>query len=65
MERMVSDMKLTQKQQEIVDKFLELENEYGKGNVFLRWINDYWNVMFVIHRIGQKISKHNFRMHLR
>lgn len=56
---MVDDMKLTQKQQETVDKFLELENEYGKGNVFLRWINNYWNVMFVIHRIGEK----NFETH--
>ncbi len=58
---MVSDMKLTQKQQEIVDKFLELENEYGKGNVFLRWINDYWNVMFVIHRIGQENFETQFQ----
>lgn len=52
-------MKLTQKQQETIDRFLELENEYGKGNVFLRWINNYWNVMFVIHRKGEeKIETH-------
>ena len=43
-------MKLTQKQQEVVDRFLELEKEYGKGNVFIRWINNYWNTMFVIHQ---------------
>ena len=49
---MADNMKLTKKQQEIVNRFLELENVYGKGNVFLRWINNYWNIMFVIHRIG-------------
>lgn len=47
-------MKLTQKQQETVDKFLELENEYGKGNVFIRWINPYWNTMFIIHQKGKE-----------
>lgn len=51
---MVDNMKLTQKQQETVDRFIELEEEYGKGNVFLRWINNYWNVMFVIHRTGEE-----------
>lgn len=61
MERMVDKMKLTQKQQETVNRFLELENEYGKGNVFLRWINNYWNVMFVIHRIGEE----NIETHLK
>lgn len=50
-------MKLTQKQQETVDRFLELESEYGKGNVFLRWINDYWKVCFVIHKIEEEIYK--------
>lgn len=47
-------MKLTQKQQETIDRFLELENEYGKGNVFIRWINPYWNTMFIIHQKGEE-----------
>lgn len=47
-------MKLTQKQQETVDRFLELEKKYGKGNVFIRWINNYWNAMFIIHRKGEE-----------
>lgn len=52
-------MKLTQNQQEVVKRFLELENEYGKGNVFIRWINDYWRAMFVIHQRGkEKIETH-------
>ena len=51
---MVDNMKLTQKQQETVDRFLELENKYGKGNVFIRWINNYWNAMFIIHRKGEE-----------
>lgn len=52
-------MKLTQKQRETVDRFLELEKEYGKGNVFIRWINNYWNTMFVIHQKGEeKIESH-------
>lgn len=59
MERMVDTMKLTQKQQETIDRFLELENEYGKGNVFIRWINNYWNAMFIIHQKGEeKIETH-------
>lgn len=45
-------MKLTQKQMEVVEKYKSLENEYGKGNVFLRWVNDYWKVCFVIHKVG-------------
>lgn len=61
MERMVDNMKLTQKQQEIVNRFLELENKYGKGNVFLRWINNYWNVMFVIHHVGDENIETNFQ----
>lgn len=60
MERTVDNMKLTQKQQETVDRFHDLEKEYGKGNVFLRWINDYWKVMFVIHRKGEE----KFETHL-
>ena len=45
-------MKLTVAQQKIVDKAKKLEQEHGHGNVFLRYINDYWNVMFVIHKHG-------------
>lgn len=45
-------MKLTEKQNRIVQKAIQLESEYGKGNVFLRWINDYWRVCFIIHNIG-------------
>ena len=45
-------MKLTQKQMEVVSKYKELENKYGKGNVFLRWVNDYWKVCFVVHKVG-------------
>ena len=58
---MVDNMKLTQKQQETVNRFLELESEYGKGNVFLRWINNYWNTMFVIHKIGEKNIEAHFQ----
>lgn len=51
---MVDNMKLTQRQQETIDRYHELENKYGHGNVFLRWINNYWNIMFVIHRVGEE-----------
>ena len=44
-------MKLTEKQNRIIQKAILLESEYGKGNVFLRWINDYWRVCFIIHNI--------------
>lgn len=53
-------MKLTQRQQETVNRFLELENEYGKGNVFIRWINNYWNTMFIVHHKGEE----KFEVHL-
>lgn len=46
-------MKLTATQQKVIDKAKELENEYGKSNVFLRYINDYWNVLFIIHKQGE------------
>lgn len=43
-------MKLTKKQQEVVDKFMELEEKHGKGNIFIRYINDSWKAMFVVHK---------------
>lgn len=52
-------MKLTEKQKEVIERAKQLEKEYGNGNVFLRWINDYWNVCFVVHKIGDdKIFTH-------
>ena len=46
-------MKLTPKQTELIEAYEQLEKEYGKGNVFLRYINDYWKVRFIIHKSGQ------------
>lgn len=48
-------MKLTSKQIEIINRAKELENEHGKGNVFIRWINDYWRAMFIIHKQGEEV----------
>lgn len=45
-------IKLTQRQKEVVDKFHALEREHGEGNIYVRYINDCWNVMFVIHKKG-------------
>lgn len=45
-------MKLTQKQMEVVNRAKELEKEYGKGNVFIRYINDYWRTCFIVHKVG-------------
>lgn len=50
-------MKLTNKQKQVVQKAKQLEAEYGKGNVFLRWINDYWRVCFIIHNKGDSTYK--------
>lgn len=50
-------MKLTDKQKQVVQKAKQLEAEYGKGNVFLRWINDYWRVCFIIHNKGDSTYK--------
>ena len=47
-------MKLTVAQQKIVDEAIQLELEYGKGNVFLRWVNDYFRVQFLIHIKGSE-----------
>lgn len=50
-------MKLTIAQQKVINKAKELEKEHGKGNVFLRYINDYWNILFVIHKQGETSYK--------
>lgn len=50
-------MKLTEKQKQVIQKEKQLEAEYGKGNVFLRWINDYWRVCFIIHNKGDSTYK--------
>lgn len=47
-------MKLTPKQNEVINKYKQLEAQYGKGNVFLRYINDYWKIRFIIHEIGDR-----------
>lgn len=47
-------MRLTPKQNEVIEKYKSLESKYGKGNVFLRYINDFWKVRFIIHKIDEK-----------
>lgn len=47
-------MKLTAKQNEVIEQYKYLESKYGKGNVFLRYINDFWRVRFIIHKTGEK-----------
>ena len=42
-------MTLTKQQQNLVNEAIQLESEYGKGNVFLRYVNDYFKVQFLIH----------------
>ena len=46
-------MKFTQKQTELINEYKRLEKEYGEGNVFLRYINDFWKIRFIIHRSGK------------
>lgn len=53
-------MKLTKKQQEVVDRFLKLEKEYGEGNVFIRWINDFWKYAFIIHKKNEMVYSSHF-----
>lgn len=48
-------MKLTPKQNELIEEYKRLESKYGKGNVFLRYVNDFWRIRFIIHKIGEKI----------
>lgn len=47
-------MKLTPKQSEVIEQYKYLESKYGKGNVFLRYVNDFWKIRFIIHKIGEK-----------
>jgi len=47
-------MKLTPKQSEVIEQYKYLESKYGKGNVFLRYVNDFWKIQFIIHKIGEK-----------
>ena len=46
-------MNLTKSQEQIVNKAKQLEQQYGEGNVFVRWINDYWRVMFIVHHANE------------
>ena len=46
-------IKLTKKQQETVDRFRQLEEEHGQGNIFIRWTGDTWKTMFIIHKQGE------------
>lgn len=46
-------MKFTPKQTELINEYKRLEKEYGEGNVFLRYINDFWKIRFIIHISGQ------------
>lgn len=50
-------MKLTKTQLNKINKAKELEKEYGFGNVFIRWINDYWKHCFIIHKKGEETFK--------
>lgn len=50
-------MELTEKQKEVIQEAIQLEKEYGKGNVFLRHINDYWGVCFIIHTCPDNMYK--------
>lgn len=47
-------MKLTLKQNELIEEYKRLESKYGEGNVFLRYVNDFWRIRFIIHKIGEK-----------
>ena len=47
-------MKLTPKQNELIEEYKRLESKYGKGNVFLRYVNDFWRIRFIVHKIGEK-----------
>jgi hypothetical protein len=50
-------MKLTEKQNQVIQKAKQLETEYGSGNVFIRWVNDYWRTCFIIHKQGDNTYK--------
>lgn len=45
-------MKLTEKQLQVINRAKQLETEHGQGNIFIRWINDYWKACFIIHKAG-------------
>lgn len=45
-------IKLTEKQKAVIELAKELESKYGKGNIFLRWINDSYKIQFIVHLIG-------------
>lgn len=47
-------MKLTPKQTEVIEIYKHLQEVYGKGNVFLRYVNDFLKIRFIIHKSGQE-----------
>ena len=42
---------MTNGERAVVERFLLLEDEFGKGNVFVRWMNGYW---FIIYKAGEE-----------
>lgn len=53
----------TKAQKELFEKAINLEKQYGRGNVFLRYINDCWRIRFVIHEKGARGYKTIFQPH--
>lgn len=48
-------MQFTEQQKEFLKQYAELEKKYGKGNVFIRYVNDFWKCRFVVHHKGDLV----------
>lgn len=53
----VSIKELTPAQLALVKTAIDLENEYGKGNVFMRYIDCLRRICFIVHYYNEKTYK--------
>ena len=44
-------MKLTPKQNELIEEYQRLESKYGKGNVFLRYVKEQLNIKEIERKV--------------
>ena len=45
-------MQFTEQQKAFIKQYAEFEKKYGKGNVFIRYVNGFWKCRFIVHYKG-------------
>ncbi len=50
-------MKLTKPQIDLIQQVKKLEEEYGQGNIFIRYVTPLWHHCFVVHKKGDDVFR--------